>query len=178
MDRSEEVIDEMMESRGYDLDYVNDNVSTYSRNAIQLQVFRHPNPKFGTNDVQYYEKQIKNSDITKCIIILQEETPSSAALEYIKNLKVQRINIEWFLTKELQYNLTKNRLVPFHEILTMEQKRNIISSFSTTPQLMPKILSTDPVMRYLGAVSGQLVRITRKSEVMKGEDALSYRIVV
>jgi DNA-directed RNA polymerase I, II, and III subunit RPABC1 len=142
-----------------------------------IYVFVHPNQKFGTNDAQYYQGEISEKGITRCIIVL-ENTPSSAALSYISNLKIQGVVMEWFLTKELLYNITKNRLVPKHEILNDQEKKTVMTNFSVNAYQMPKIKETDPVMRYLGASKGQMIKITRTSEVLKGEKSISYRLVV
>lgn len=167
------ILSEMLTDRGFH--EVQPNL--WGRDEDTICVFIHPNQKFGTNDAQFYQGDISDKGITRCIIVL-ENAPSSAALNYISNIKIQGIVMEWFLVKELLYNITKNRLVPKHEILSDEEKKKVMEQFCVNAYQLPKIKESDPVMRYLGASKGQMVKITRSSEVLKGEKSISYRLVI
>jgi len=63
-----------------------------------------------------------------------------------------------------QYIL-KNRYTPKHEILSPEEKEKILKELGVKEEEMPKILSTDPVVKAIGAKKGDLIRITREDDL-------------
>ena len=52
----------------------------------------------------------------------------------------------------------------------------MVARFNATPAQFPYILSTDPVVKEIGARPGNFVRVTRKSET--AGTAVYYRYVV
>ena len=70
----------------------------------------------------------------------------------------------------------EHELVPKHEILSKEEEEELLKKLNTTKKHLPKILSTDPIVKALGAKKGDIIRITRKS-VYAGE-YYYYRVVV
>lgn len=179
MDRSPVIIRELLQYRGYEIQGEPEGDFEVRHETLDdILVKWHPNPKFGTSDVQYYQKQLEENEMSRCIVILKDSPPSSAALECIRNLKVQNIYIEYFLSKELQFNITKNRFVPDHFIQSEEKKRELMKAYGLKTSQFPKMHGTDSMARFIGAKKGQLVKIIRNSDTMKGEKALNYRIVV
>jgi DNA-directed RNA polymerase subunit H (RpoH/RPB5) len=81
-------------------------------------------------------------------------------------------------TKEVEqeFNIMKHELVPFHEIISEEEKKQIFKEYNLTPDQLPKILNTDAVSLSIGAKPGQIIKITRKSHTAK--EAVAYRLVV
>ena len=75
-----------------------------------------------------------------------------------------------------QFDIMKHMLVPYHEILSENEKKEVMKDFSITPDQLPKILNTDPVCISIGAQPGQIIRITRKSHT--ATKAVAYRLVV
>jgi len=71
-----------------------------------------------------------------------------------------------FHLNELQYNVTKHVLVSPHDIIHDDTKKKaILKKYSIQKfEDLPYILSTDPVVRFIGAKPGDLVRITRYLE--------------
>ncbi|KAF9761970.1 DNA-directed RNA polymerases I, II, and III subunit RPABC1 [Nosema granulosis] len=83
--------------------------------------------------------------------------------------------IELFLEEEMLFNITKHSLVPKHRILSQTEKQDILSKMRLKPEQMPKILKRDPVCRYLGASTGDVIEINRKSRT--AGQSLYYKIV-
>jgi DNA-directed RNA polymerase subunit H (RpoH/RPB5) len=73
-------------------------------------------------------------------------------------------------------NIIKHVLVPDHIILTEKEKNDLIKNFNIELNQLPKILTTDPVAISIGAESGQVVKIVRKSHTAK--ESIAYRFVV
>jgi DNA-directed RNA polymerase subunit H len=75
-----------------------------------------------------------------------------------------------------QFEILNHELVPFHEVISEENKKQLFEKYKITPDQLPKILDTDPVALSIGAKPGQIVKITRKSHTAK--EAVVYRFVV
>lgn len=75
-----------------------------------------------------------------------------------------------------QFDILKHELVPHHEILSDEEKKQLFEKYNLTPDQLPKILDSDPVSVSIGAKPGQIVKIIRKSHTAK--EAVAYRFVV
>ena len=79
-------------------------------------------------------------------------------------------------TQKQQFEILNHELVPNHEIISEEEKKQLFKKYKITPDQLPKILDTDPVCLSIGAKPGQIVKITRKSTIAK--EAIIYRFVV
>jgi DNA-directed RNA polymerase subunit H len=72
--------------------------------------------------------------------------------------------------------VTDHSLVPKHEILSTEEKKQLLTQFSATEEQFPFIFSTDPVIREVGAKPGDMMKITRVSDT--AGEITYYRFVV
>jgi DNA-directed RNA polymerase subunit H len=72
-------------------------------------------------------------------------------------------------------DILKHELVPRHEILTEAEKKELLEGMSITEKQLPKILDSDPVIKKIEAKSGDVMKITRKSQT-SGE-TVYYRLV-
>ncbi|MDK2373232.1 MAG: DNA-directed RNA polymerase subunit RpoH/Rpb5 C-terminal domain-containing protein [Candidatus Korarchaeota archaeon] len=72
--------------------------------------------------------------------------------------------------KAIKYDPTENFMVPKHEIVSEDEKRELERMYGSL-DMFPKILVTDPIVMKLGAKEGDLIRIHR-------EEGFYYRYVV
>lgn len=72
--------------------------------------------------------------------------------------------------------VTDHKLVPKHEVLGEEEKKQILAKFNANEDQFPFLFSTDPVVREIGAKPGDMVRITRVSDT--AGQSFYYRYVV
>jgi len=68
-------------------------------------------------------------------------------------------------------------LVPNHTILTKKETQQLLKDYSIRLVNLPRIFEDDPAVIALGAVEGDIIKVSRKSETMV--DAIdTYRFVV
>ncbi len=67
-------------------------------------------------------------------------------------------------------------MVPRHEILTSQEKKEVLERFNVDKEQLPKVLDSDPVVKETGAKIGDVMRIIRKSQT--AGESVYYRVVV
>jgi len=80
------------------------------------------------------------------------------------------------IIQKQELDIMRHNLVPFHEIVSEKEQKQIMEKYNITPDQLPKILNTDPVSIFIGAKPGQIIKIIRKSHTAK--EAVAYRLVV
>ncbi len=75
-----------------------------------------------------------------------------------------------------EFNIFSHKLVPKHEILKEEEKEELLKKYGVSLRQLPRILSSDPVVKVLGAKPGDVIRIRRKS--LTAGETVYYRVVV
>jgi len=71
--------------------------------------------------------------------------------------------------------ILKHRFVPKHEILSEEEKTELLKKYNVSLRQLPKILVKDPVVKIIGAKVNDVLKITRKSPTTK--EGIYYRVV-
>lgn len=77
---------------------------------------------------------------------------------------------------EREINILKSELVPEHIILQEEEKQKLLEQYNITVKQLPKIFSSDPVVKTLKAKIGDVLKIIRKS--VTAGTSVYYRVVV
>jgi len=80
------------------------------------------------------------------------------------------------VTEKQQLDISKHKLVPLHEIISEEERKEVLEKYKITPDQLPKILNIDPVSISIGAQPGQIIKLIRKSHTAK--EAVAYRFVI
>ena len=78
--------------------------------------------------------------------------------------------------QKIELDLMKHQLVPYHQILSDKEKKELLEKLNITPDQLPKIINNDPVAINIGAQPGQIIKIIRKSRTAKIAEA--YRFVI
>jgi len=79
-------------------------------------------------------------------------------------------------TKKNQVLVPDHIYVPKHEILTIQEAREVLKKYNCKPTELPLIFVTDPAILGLGVKPGDMIKITRKSPT--AGISLYYRYVV
>ncbi|MEK6920205.1 MAG: DNA-directed RNA polymerase subunit H [Thermoproteota archaeon] len=78
--------------------------------------------------------------------------------------------------KEPSYDVFQHELVPKHILLKSEEAKQVLERYHIKPFQLPYIKSSDPAARAVGAKSGDIIRVIRRSSTAGESDF--YRYVV
>jgi len=110
-----------------------------------------------------------NLDVHK-IVIMRE--PSK---KVVKQIMTEYPNSEIFFEFEMMEDIPSKIFIPEHQLLTEEEKTNILETFKETE--LAKINDTDIMSRYYQAKFGDIFRIIRPS-ITAGKNIFYRRVVV
>lgn len=134
--------------------------------------------KLGSN-VRDVVSTLEENDILNAFIIA-DEGPTPQVGEVIKSLKVTKnIHIDiWTLHSSMVF-IPDHKLVPKHRICSTRERKVIYDAYNLKvgDQKIPRLPTSDAIVKFLGASKGNLVEITRLSETDPSKWMLSYRIV-
>jgi len=75
-----------------------------------------------------------------------------------------------------EIDITQHELVPKHELLSEEEKKELLEKYRVKLEDLPRILITDPAIAKLNPKPGDIVKIIRKDPV--AGEVVYYRVVV
>lgn len=110
-----------------------------------------------------------NLDVHK-IVIMRE--PSK---KVVKQVMTEYPNAEIFFEFEMMEDIPSKIFIPEHQLLTEEEKTNILDTFKETE--LAKINDTDIMSRYYQAKLGDIFRIIRPS-ITAGKNIFYRRVVI
>ena len=118
---------------------------------------------------------MKAENVFKAIIVVKTNL-TAFAKQAIREVSQRGYRIEYFRDAELLVDITEHKLVPTHSVLTDTQKQELLTRYRLKPSQLPRIQQQDPIARYLGLKTGQVVKITRPSET--AGRYITYRITM
>jgi DNA-directed RNA polymerase I, II, and III subunit RPABC1 len=170
MDIALKTVSEMITQRKYDItEDDDDKIIGTNVEGEKIVVFKQPVLKFNVDRFKEYINLLHTMKMNHCIVIYTESvTPMTKKL--ITNSV--DITIELFTQEELQYNITKHRLVPEHIRISPEESKEFKEKFGIKH---PAILGTDPIARFFDYKRGDVIKIVRATG--EGKRFITYRIV-
>ena len=160
---------EMLQQRKYSI--INENeerILALKPDNNQLLVFFSQVPKFNVKTIQLYISEMNSKNINHAIIIYKNSVTSFTRKTINKSLA---LTFELFSQKDLQYNITKHRLQPHFERLSLKECENFKKKFGVKFGTMKK---DDPIARFYYFNKGDVIKITRNQN---REKTITYRIV-
>ncbi|CEH16459.1 probable 25 kd subunit of dna-directed rna polymerases ii and iii [Ceraceosorus bombacis] len=140
--------------------------------SIRVFVYYADERNVGVKTMRSFVQTLETHDITRGIILWSDKMTTSAK----KVTEAMRLTftLEDFQETQLLVNITQHYLVPQHEVMTKEQKAELLQRYRLKETQLPRIRLDDPVARYFGLQRGEVVKITRPSET--SGRYCSYRI--
>lgn len=169
MDTAINTISEMITQRGYNIENIDEEkIIGFNSNGEKIVVFKKSVIKFNIDLVKEYISILSKMNIKHCIVIYTEcVTPLTKKL--VENSV--DIKMELFTCEELQYNITKHRLVPKHTRLQPKEAKEFKQKYGLKFRAM---LLTDPITRFYNYQRGDIIEVTRNTNEGK---YVTYRIV-
>lgn len=153
----------------YHLELYQENKNDIVIDIGEIRVIYNLDSKWDARQIHQKRKDqiLKNSDnIEHYMFILSSPNTRSlygdnALVPFVKDNKDKTAEI--YFIDDLQFNILKHYLVPKHEVIhSSEEKEKIKKDYGVTSWLQfPLILSTDPVVRFIGGKVGDIIKITR-----------------
>ncbi len=75
-----------------------------------------------------------------------------------------------------KFNVLEHDLVPDHILLNEEETQELLTKYKITKGQLPKIKTSDVVVKQIEAKPGDVLKIIRKS--LTAGKAISYRLVI
>lgn len=115
-----------------------------------------------------------NVDNHPNIIILYQGSITSSARRVMEQIPFYRV--QWFDIAELQFDITEHEWFCPHRRLSSEEVHRLVQEIGAGKKSclhdLPKLLTTDPVVKWLGFEKGDVIEVRRK----RGEP-IAYRLV-
>ena len=166
MEKAYEICKEMLLQRGFEIvDEEDERITCLKKDGSLICVFLSNIPKLDVERIKDYITLMNELTVNHSIIVYKN-TVTPYAKQIIQSSEDMLIEI--FSENELQYNPTKHRLVPKHEILNEEEAKNFKEKYNGK---FGGILVNDPISRFYGYKKGDVIRIIRNSNY------ITYRIV-
>lgn len=160
---------DMLIHRGYT--HYNEELNMFEHSTNKLMLFILPVGKLTLVQIRHYISKTTEYDVNHCIILVND-TITPIARKHISEIPIK---CEVFTMSQLQYNITKHKLVPKHTKLTPNQAITIKEKYGKNEKgekCLPRMYITDPMARFLGLSVGDVVRIERN------DGNIVYRMVV
>ena len=196
---------DLLAERGYDVDryrvFTPDDAALALPSYTGLGFIVTKKDSADVCDVRYYNNTpkkieemldaipVEDAATTEYVVMVQNsliDAPHACALkQYVKQSEdkqgkrqLRKLRVSFFSIYALVINPLRHVLVPKHEIVPEQYHKKLMESlYITTKAKFPEIkYHIDPITRCIGAVPGDIIRITRPSQ-SSGETVL-YRVCV
>lgn len=126
------------------------------------------------------DESSENTEVIIMMIVPVSDAHHMVALKQYIKLKEsgekRKLRVSFFSVDTIVVNPLKHVLVPKHEILPQDQHKSLMDSmYITSKTKFPEIkFHIDPIARCIGAVPGDIIKITRPSS--SSGESIIYRV--
>jgi DNA-directed RNA polymerase subunit H (RpoH/RPB5) len=121
------------------------------------------------------QKQIDEERYYNIIFITADDVTSNIKKSVLEE-KNKMIHFEFYNYNKFVIVVPQHVLVPKHEIVSEKESQEYMNEFYIKKDMLPRILSIDPAVVWIGGRGGDIIKITRVSE--NAGIAINYRLVV
>jgi DNA-directed RNA polymerase subunit H (RpoH/RPB5) len=181
MEKALDILRSMLGRRGLDTKtdrLVTDDLERANLYTIGkvLVVFSQKDSGLTTRDINAFVNFAATNDYTTGLIMVGLNPPSDNVLKTIKGLAKDRV--QFFHIRQLQFDVTTHRMAMPHRILTEDERTAMFKEYTVTKpeEQLPWIDSQDTMAKWIGALPGDILEVTRHSDVAGPQ--LYYRYCV
>merc|ERR1719221_1252040 len=114
----------------------------------QLFVFFPEDEKVGVKPIKILTDRMREESVSNAILVLKADiTPF--ARQAVQEMS-DSFRIEHFKEAELLVDITDHSLVPEHQVLSQNEKQELLKRYRLKETQLPRIQPNDPVARYYG----------------------------
>jgi DNA-directed RNA polymerase subunit H len=130
-----------------------------------LVVFSQKDNGLMTRDINTFKTFANANGYTNGIIIVALSPPSENVLKALKALSSEMV--QFFHIRQLQFDITTHRMAMPHRIMKEEERNALFKRFNVTKpaEQLPWIDSQDTMTKWIGAKPGDILEVTRHSDV-------------
>jgi DNA-directed RNA polymerase subunit H (RpoH/RPB5) len=141
-----------------------DRANVYTIGNI-LVVFSQKDKGLLDRDIQNFLAFATANGYTNGIILVALSSPSENVLRVVKSYTKNRV--QFFHIRQLQFDITTHRMAMPHRILNEDEKTALFQMYniSKAEDQLPWIDSQDAMIKWIGAIPGDIVEIIRHSDV-------------
>lgn len=162
------IVLEMFEQRNYTNIAQEDTGHITARKLDETEVCLYPPVvKLDSAAINQIYADAKEREIFH-VIIIYKDTVTPTIKNIVNNMAITDMITEIFPQMDLQFNITKHRLVPKHELLVGDEAVEMRKKFGKN---LPVLLHTDPISRFYNYRKGDIIRIVTENSYPR------YRIV-
>jgi DNA-directed RNA polymerase I, II, and III subunit RPABC1 len=117
------------------------------------------------SDISAFIQFARVNEFGTGIVLVGMSKPSENVLKVIKSYAKDRV--QFFHIRQLQFDITTHRMVMPHRILKDDERKAVFDAYTITnpEEQLPWIDSQDPMARWVGAIPGDVLEVTRHSDV-------------
>jgi DNA-directed RNA polymerases I, II, and III subunit RPABC1 len=116
----------------------------------------------GVKPIKVYVDRMHAEGVTNAIMVLRVDITPFAKQALLE--MSDTIRMEHFKETELLVDITQHQLVPEHQVLTGNEKAELLQRYRLKETQLPRIQPNDPIARFYGMKRGNVVKIIRPSE--------------
>lgn len=141
-----------------------------------LVLFSQKEAGLNARDITTFTNFAAANDYTTGLIIVALNPPSDNVLKVIKGLAKDRV--QFFHIRQLQFDITTHRMAMPHRILKEDERTTMFKRYNVVKpeEQLPWIDSQDTMAKWVGAMPGDVLEVTRHSDVAGPQ--LYYRYCV
>jgi DNA-directed RNA polymerase I, II, and III subunit RPABC1 len=118
--------------------------------------------KVGIKAIKIITDRMQEESVKNAIVVVQVDL-NPFAKQAVQEMS-STFRIEHFKDAELLVDITEHSLVPEHQVLSQNEKAELLNRYKLKETQLPRVQLNDPVARYYGMKRGQVVKIIRPSE--------------